>query len=282
MIGNLSKRNITERNWYEHYSSACNDEYEFKYESEMMCCKIYVIHDDEQGYELHFVCIQWDFESNDFIICKSPNLNDVLEKLNDKTLVNLLYKHVYLLLEGVVERLVTIDEGFTRIVPMLLDFYGGKEDKDDNNSKEVFPLYKYDNIEILVISSSIVIPHSEKYSPFAAHEQRSFVCNWPTKCKKIRISRIENHSPNLLVEDGVIYSADKSRLIYCFEEKTSFVIPQTVTTIELFAFCHQTKLEKIVLHNEIISIGDSAFLACCSLKEVVIPKQVKRISWNCF
>lgn len=282
VIGNLSKRNITERNWYEHYSSACDDEYEFKYESEIRRCKMYVIHYDEQGYELHFKCTQWDVRSNDYIICKSPKLNDVLEKLKDRNLVDLLYKRVYFLLEGVVAESVVIDEGFTHIAPMLLDLDGSKKDNGDKTFKEEFPLYKYDRIDTLIIPSSIDIPHSEMNSVFADMEQRDSVSNWPTKCKRIHISKIENHSPNLLVEDGVLYSMDKSRLIYCFEDKSSFVVPQSVTTIEPFAFCLQKKLEKIVLHDGIASIGTSAFLACSSLKDIVIPKKIKRITWGCF
>lgn len=169
---------------------------------------------------------------------------------------------------------VAIPDGITRIAPA--DFFCGRK-KENTNTTEDFPLYQYDSIDTLVIPSSVDIPHNEYFSPFASYRQRSFVWNNPTDCRKIHISNIENHSPHLAVEDGVLYSADKSRLIYCFRDKTSFQVPESVTAIEPFAFCLQEKLEKIVLHNRITHIGCAAFMACSSLTEIIVPESVKRI-----
>lgn len=174
---------------------------------------------------------------------------------------------------------IAIPDGITRIAPA--DFFCDRQ-KENTNPAEDFPLYQFDSIGTLVIPSSVDIPYSEYSSPFASYRQHSFVCNNPTDCRKIHISNIENHSPHLAVEDGVLYSADKSRLILCFGNKTSFVVPQSVTVIEPFAFCLREGLKEIVLHNGITSIGNAAFMACSALEKVIIPEQIKEISNNCF
>lgn len=179
--------------------------------------------------------------------------------------------------------IVVIPDGTTGIGPMILDanLFRWMEKKDPDFPGE-YSLCQYSHIGKLVIPASVDIPHDDRYSPFASYKQRGFVWNYPTEWKAVRIDSIENHSPHLVVEDGVLYSADKSRLIYCFEQKTSFVVPQSVTTIEPFAFCMQENLKRIVLHNDITSICDAAFMACRALKEVVIPKYIKEISCDCF
>ncbi|MBQ7946384.1 MAG: leucine-rich repeat domain-containing protein [Bacteroidales bacterium] len=178
---------------------------------------------------------------------------------------------------------ITIPKGITRIAPMILDDNCRSwHEKEADQAVAEYPLYEHAHIERLVIPESVDIPHAERFSPFASYKQRPFVCNQATHCQRIEIACIENHSPHLLVEDGVLYSADKSRLIYCFEEKRSFVVPQSVTTIEPYAFSLQHSLAKIILHDDITFIGDAAFMACGALEEVLVPKQIKKISDDCF
>lgn len=178
---------------------------------------------------------------------------------------------------------IAIPEGITRIAPMMLDSNCRTGRRKNNESlPEEFPLYRYGNIGTLAIPASTDIPHDDRYSPFASYRQRGFVWNHPTECQKIRIRSIDNQSPYLAVEDGVLYSADRRRLIYCFEDKKSFVVPQSVTVIEPYAFCLQRGLKDVVLHEGIASIGDAAFMGCGALEEIVVPEQVREIPCDCF
>lgn len=179
--------------------------------------------------------------------------------------------------------IVVIPDGTTGIGPMILDanLFRWMEKKDPDFPGE-YSLCQYSHIGKLVIPASVDIPHDDRYSPFASYKQRGFVWNYPTEWKAVRIDSIENHSPHLVVEDGVLYSADKSRLIYCFEQKTSFVVPQTVSVIEPFALCGQKRLKQIVMHDGIASVCDAAFMACSKLQEVEIPKYIKEIPCDCF
>ena len=133
--------------------------------------------------------------------------------------------------------------------------------------------------------SDIGVLHLPKYlqiemkyeSPFATYEQRPYVCATPTKCFKVQISEIDNQSDYLTLKDGVLYSKDMSRLIFCWQEKVYFSVPQSVKVIEPYAFCLQKRLRSIELHNDINSIGGAAFMGCEALESIAIPSSVMEI-----
>lgn len=139
----------------------------------------------------------------------------------------------------------------------------------------------YDNIGVLHIPKSLQIETLFE-SPFASYEQRPFVCARPTVCFKVQISEINNQSDYITLKDGVLYSKDMSRLIFCWQEKEHFTVPQSVRAIEPFAFCLQTKLRAIELHDNITSIGNAAFMDCGSLERIVIPSSVTEIKSDTF
>ncbi len=153
--------------------------------------------------------------------------------------------------------------------------------------KEVFMqqdelLWKnYDNIGVLHIPKSLQID-TRFESPFATYEQRPFVCARPTECFKVHISEIDNQSDYVTLKDGVLYSKDMSHLIFCWQEKETFTVPRSVRVIAPFAFCLQTQLRKIELHDNITSIGNAAFIGCESLERVAIPSSVTEIKSDTF
>lgn len=140
---------------------------------------------------------------------------------------------------------------------------------------------KYSNIGVLHLPKSLRI-EMQYESPFATYEQRPFVCAAPTKCFKVQISEIDNLSDHITLKDGVLYSKDMSRLIFCWQEKEYFSVPQSVKVIEPFAFCLQTRLQNIELHSDIISIGNAAFMGCEALEHIVIPRSVMEIKNDTF
>lgn len=139
----------------------------------------------------------------------------------------------------------------------------------------------YNNIKVLHLSKSLQIA-TQFESPFASYEQRPFVCARPTVCFKVQISEIENQSDYITLKDGVLYSKDMSRLIFCWQEKEHFTVPQSIRAIEPFAFCLQTKLRTIELHDNITSIGNATFMGCSSLERIVIPSSVTEIKSDTF
>lgn len=140
---------------------------------------------------------------------------------------------------------------------------------------------KYSNIGALHLPKCLRI-EMQYESPFATYEQRPYVCVAPTKCFKVQISEIDNQSDHITLKDGVLYSKDMSRLIFCWQKKEYFSVPQSVKVIEPFAFCLQTRLQNIELHNGIISIGNAAFMSCEALEHIVIPCSVMEIKSDTF
>ena len=286
LIDDLKQRNIQRSNLDHHYANPLQLEYE--YDSEWRECEILIRRlitgiFESSIFQLVLQVMDAHWKDKECIIAESNKLDDVLKRLEDRKLIDELYDRIYLWEEGVIGERVVIPKSVTRMAPMMLDPNNRTWRKKKNeNIPEEFPLYQYGRIGTLVIPASIEILHDDRYSPFASYKQRGFVWNHPTEWQKIHIRKIKNDSPHLLVEEGVLYSADKSRLIYCFEEKSSFVVPQSVTTIEPYAFCLQKGLKEVVLHDGITTIGDAAFMACSALKEVVIPKQIKKIPDDCF
>ena len=280
MIEDLQRRNIQKENVVHHY---CNPlTLEFEYDSELRECMMGIRWVNSEIFQLFLQVRDTHWEARECLIEESDKLDIVIKRLEDVNLIDKLYVEIYLWEEGVVEKCVVIPKGITRIGPMLLDPNIRRWRKKNGNHPEEFPLYQYGRVGTLVIPDSIDMPHDDRYSPFASYRQRGFVWNHPTKWQKIHICDIENHSPHLSVEDGVLYSVDKRRLIYCFEEKSSFVVPKSVMTVEPYAFCLQKGLKEVIFHDDVTFIGNAAFMACSALEEVIVPKRIRHIADDCF
>ena len=85
-------------------------------------------------------------------------------------------------------------------------------------------------------------------------------------------------------ESGVLYNKDKTEIIRFPKEKpnTSFVIPNSVTSIANGTFENCRKLKNISIPNGVESIGNHAFLTCEALTSITIPDGVPRIGEKTF
>lgn len=177
--------------------------------------------------------------------------------------------------------IVEIPEGITTLI--------GNDGASNN-----FCLRSYDTIGKLIFPSTLQLEtvaqevyeelldmwfetsHTEMY--FSSYEIPGFMMATPVICKSIEIEEIENHSPYLAIEDGVIYSSDKTRLIFCYKKKDAFIVPASVRVIESHAFCNQTSLKSLTLPEDLEEIHSGAFIGCTSLKKIVIPQGITRIN----
>ena len=64
--------------------------------------------------------------------------------------------------------------------------------------------------------------------------------------------------------------------------KTSYIIPDGVTSIDWYAFCDCYNLMNITIPDGVTSIGEYAFSDCYSLKSVTIPNSVTSIGKGAF
>lgn len=83
---------------------------------------------------------------------------------------------------------------------------------------------------------------------------------------------------------GVLFDKNKTELIQypIGNERTSYSIPDSVTSIGEGAFGYCNSLTNIKIPNSVISIGEGAFLECSNLTEVTIPDSVISIGDSAF
>ncbi len=79
-------------------------------------------------------------------------------------------------------------------------------------------------------------------------------------------------------QDGVLFDKNKSALSKCPKGKTgSYSIPDSVTSIEDWAFENCTSLTSVTIPDSVTSIGEYAFSGCKSLTSITIPDSVTSI-----
>ena len=86
-----------------------------------------------------------------------------------------------------------------------------------------------------------------------------------------------NESPYFTYEDCVLFSKAKDKIIAFKKDATSYIVPDTVTSIGDGAFGDCCSLESITIPSSVTSIGDDAFGGCCSLESITIPNSVTSI-----
>lgn len=85
-------------------------------------------------------------------------------------------------------------------------------------------------------------------------------------------------------EYGVLYNKDKTVLMQypLGNSRTSFEIPNSVTSIRYHAFHDCSSLANIIVPDSVTNIEEYAFYSCGNLKSITIPKGVVRIEGRAF
>lgn len=89
-------------------------------------------------------------------------------------------------------------------------------------------------------------------------------------CKKLSSFDVDEDNQYYTSVNGVLYNKDKTTLIQypLAKADASFVVPESVETIESFAFDQCENIENITLSEKVDTIGDSAFRYCSNLKSI--------------
>jgi len=84
--------------------------------------------------------------------------------------------------------------------------------------------------------------------------------------------------------NGNLYNKEATTLIQYAIGKTdtTFIIPNTVTSIEDYAFCRCYNLTSVIIPNSVTSIGEDAFSGCSRLTNVTIGNSVESIGDSAF
>jgi len=108
--------------------------------------------------------------------------------------------------------------------------------------------------------------------------------NWVFEgCESLTDIRISSENPYLSAEGSIIYDANKETLIVCSPGKQGAVaIPDTVTTINEWAFSGCTEITSVEIPNGVTDIAYRAFIDCSSLASVTMPDNVQTIDAGAF
>lgn len=115
--------------------------------------------------------------------------------------------------------------------------------------------------------NEIVLPPSVKNidgNPFTATILTGK--HYPVICKSL----------SYVVEDGGLYNSEKSILIACLSNETSFNVIDGVKIIGEGAFSENSRLKSIKLPLSLLEIGNSAFWGC-DFQRIKLPNSIRRI-----
>ena len=103
-------------------------------------------------------------------------------------------------------------------------------------------------------------------------------------CSSLTSITVDENNSTYKSIDGNLYSKSGKTLIqYAIgKSATSFEIPNSVTSIENYAFYDCDSLTSITIPNSVTSIGKSAFYDCDSLTSITIPNSVTSIGESAF
>ena len=102
-------------------------------------------------------------------------------------------------------------------------------------------------------------------------------------CDSLNSIEVEAGNIDYCVKDNVLFSYDLKTLVLCPAGRSgAYTVPDTITSIEEYAFYNCTSLTSVIIGDSVTSIGGSAFRNCTSLTSVTIPNSVTSIEGDAF
>ena len=102
-------------------------------------------------------------------------------------------------------------------------------------------------------------------------------------CTSLASISVDSANNNFSDEEGVLFNKNKTTLIaYPNAKSSSYTIPNSVTSIEVYAFRLRTSLASVTIGNGVTGILDTTFYGCSSLISVTIGNSVTGIGSNAF
>ena len=123
----------------------------------------------------------------------------------------------------------------------------------------------------------IIIPKTIKNTEFGSLEE--IPSNPFSSCLSLETIEVEEGSPVFSSVDGVLFSTDKKTLIGypAGSPRESYTVPDGVKTAKIAAFFNSQHLKKIVLTNDLETLGLSVFGYGKNLEEVILSSNIKEL-----
>ena len=105
-----------------------------------------------------------------------------------------------------------------------------------------------------------------------------------SECEGMKEFSVADDNPNYKSVDGTLLTKDGKELMYypVANDRTEYVIPDGVTTIDGFTFRSAPNLTSVTLPEGVTSIGDAAFSFCTALTSINIPASMTVIRREAF
>ena len=144
-----------------------------------------------------------------------------------------------------------------------------------NNKSKSF--YFPNNTKIIQLPQRNLKYLEDVYIPASADKMLWQSFSW---CLNLKNNYVDKDNSEFCDIDGVMYNKDKTTLLKYTSgrEATSFVVPDTVTTISSTAFNQNYNLKSISFPDSIINF-DSIFWYCNNLTNFTFSKHLKNIKW---
>lgn len=96
-----------------------------------------------------------------------------------------------------------------------------------------------------------------------------------SSCEKLQVIYVSDDNETYSSKDGVLFDKALTKLIVCpAGKKGVYTIPNTVTSIEDWAFESCSGLTSVVIPNSVTTIGHNAFEDCTGLTSMTLPNSV--------
>jgi hypothetical protein len=103
------------------------------------------------------------------------------------------------------------------------------------------------------------------------------------RCYNFEEIVLEGNSNDFVVESGVLFNKDMTRIIQFPNGKAgAYTVPASVTDIGKFAFSYSTELTSIIMPSSVTSIDKFAFTSCIRLISVIMTDNVTEIGSYAF
>ena len=89
-------------------------------------------------------------------------------------------------------------------------------------------------------------------------------------CNNLSSVNIDENNNNFIMENGILYDKNKTRLIICSRDKQqeNYEIPSTVKTIDDTAFLYCNNIKSIIISENVEKIGEASFGYCKNLTSI--------------
>lgn len=103
-------------------------------------------------------------------------------------------------------------------------------------------------------------------------------------CPSLQEINVDENNTAYSSQDGVLFNKDKTELLLypADSQRASYIIPDSVTIIDEFAFSGSNNLINVNIGNNVTSIKDSAFSYCTSLTNITFGYNLKSIGDHAF